>query len=84
MLLSYLESVDVEEVLEDVSDDLLEEIGKHVPVEKIDSREPSYEDLKSRHGDIRDGLMAARHKIDRGDGDDAREIIEDLIEDLDD
>lgn len=83
MLVEYLKTIDVEEVLEDVSDDLLRELGKQVPIEKIDTREPSYTELEDRHENVRDGLMAARHHLDRGYPEGAQDVIEDLLEDLD-
>jgi len=83
MLLQYLKTVDVEELLEDVSDDLLQQVGDQIPIEKIDNREPSYTDLEDRHEDVREGLSAARYHLNRGNTDQAQEIIEDLMEALD-
>lgn len=83
MLIEYLKSVDAEKLLEDVSDDLLRQLGEQVPIEKIDNREPSYEEFEERHEDVRDGLLAARHHLDRGSADQAQEVIEDLLETLD-
>jgi hypothetical protein len=79
LIIRYLESVDVE----DLSESVLQQVGEHVPIDKVDTREPSYSELQNKHSDIRDGLMAVRYQLSRGDVSEAQSIVEDLLNALD-